>query len=217
MEETGKRRELTGMRKQVSELNADFFQLLYDLKENKEALGKPQFYELMLNNMSDLYKREYLRIYVDYDLEVKREMFEKKMKIASLDPHAWRFLFFHYENIPAKLIIEDANIEAEKFFKECEAKNDAARPDYMPKLYLTRADKRAAKKAEKRAEKERKKRGQMFNEEAMQPPEAVPPTALISDAETKKQECLRALEESRKKKKEQEGAATSENSPKSGT
>ena len=57
----------------------------------------------------------------------------------------------------------------------------------------------------------------MFNEEAMQPPEAVPPTALISDAETKKQERLRALEESRKKKKEQEGAATSENSPKSGT
>ncbi len=231
-------RELHGIEKTVEDLNEDFFKLLCRLKKYKEALGKPDFYNYMLKNLFDLYKREYERLYLDYDFNVKREMFEKREKLRGLTPRAWKFLFLHNENIPAKLIIEDVNIDTEEYFRNYEAENDEARPDYMRKMWLTRRDKKEAKKAakqarkaEKAAEKEaarqarreakverRRKSGRKNKAEVMQIPEVKGLTASQSDAEAKKQARLRALEESRRqKKREQEQTATSPQSPKSGT
>lgn len=231
-------RELRGIEKTVEDLNEDFFKLLCRLKKYKEALGKPDFYNYMLKNLFDLYKREYERLYLDYDFNVKREMFEKREQIRGLTPRAWKFLFLHYENIPAKLIIEDVDIQSEEYFKSYEAENDEARPDYMTKMWLTRRDKKEAKKAVKRAKKaakaaekeaakqarretkkeRRRKNGRKHKAEVMQIPEAKGHTAAQSDAEAKKQARLRALEESRRqKKREQEQTTTSPKSPKTGT
>lgn len=199
-EERKQDRELTGFMKQVAELNVDFYKLFYDLKENKEALGKPQIYDFMLQKLFDLYKHELERIYIDYELEFKREMFIKETRFDSLVPHAWRFLCFHHENIPAKLIMENVDIKSDKFFKECEAENDAARPSYMDKIWLTRQDKREAKRKEKEARKAANRI------QAVQIPEKSSPTAALSSEEAKKQARLRALEERRK----------ANNSPKAG-
>ncbi len=226
-EEEEETRELDGMEKTVEDLNEKFFKLLCRLKKHKEAFGKQQFYDCMLQNLFDLYKLEYERIYKDYKLKANREIFRKNEKIASLTPHAWRFLFFHRENIPAKLIIEDENIKSEEFYRKYEAENDAARPEYMRKLWLTRWDKKEARKAAKQAKKEAKRAVRAAKKSARRSlraerknggkqGEAVQPNG--NDAEAKKQARLRALEESRKqKKREQERAATSPKSPKTGT
>ena len=243
MDEIREVRNLAGIKKTVEDLNKDFYSLLYDLKENKEACGDPQIYKCMLQNLFNLYKMEYKRIYVEYELKYNREVFEKEEKLASLTPHAWRFLCFHHENIPAKLIIEDVDIKSEKFFKECERLNDTARPPYMAKLWLTRADKKEARRAERRTRKAAKRANKEAKKEAaklarqlakenrrqkklkrknksLSPSSAIPSSTVpiqISDAEAKKQARLRALEERRRQQREQQSAATSPKSPKTGT
>lgn len=228
MEEIRERRELTGYKKIIGDLYKDFYYLLYDLEENKEACRDPQIYKLLLQNLFDVYKKEYQLIYLDYQLYYKREEFKKKELLASLTPHAWSFLCFHHENIPAKLIIEDVDIQSDKLFKEAERNNDTARPPYMEKLWLTHAEKKEAKRAEKEARKAAKRSAKALattlqqslkelertHENTQEAPPETPQNAPESsseensgeetnDTEAKKQARLRALEERRKQNREE--------------
>ena len=109
----------------VGALNTSFFQLLYDLKENKD------FYKFMLERLFELYKQEYKRICVKYEVSVKREIFEDEARSHYLTPR--RSWFFGLKNKSAKLIDEAIDYEVERFFEESEALLEAMRREALRK------------------------------------------------------------------------------------
>ena len=115
----------------VGALNTSFFQLLYDLKENKEATGTSDFYKFMLERLFELYKQEYKRICVKYEVSVKREIFEDEARSHYLTPR--RSWFFGLKNKSAKLIDEAIDYEVERFFEESEALLEAMRREALRK------------------------------------------------------------------------------------
>lgn len=130
------------IQEQVGKLNISFYQLLYDLKENKEALGKPEFYNCMLQKLFDLYKQEYERIYFKYEVGVKREVFEDKARGHYMIPH--RSWFFGLRNKSAKLIDERIDIEVNRFFEESDALIDAMRKEDLRKSGVNDLSEQAA-------------------------------------------------------------------------
>lgn len=146
--------------KDVERLNEATYRLNGRLESNKETLSK-EIYDIVKEDLIALYEDSRREIHNRYDVDHKREEFEHRERSATLVPRAWRFLFLHGENVAAKLITEAVNISTDEFFSEQEAANDENRPEYMPKIYLTRAQKREAKREahrERKAEREKKKR-----------------------------------------------------------
>ena len=141
---------------EIQQLQKDIYELNGELYENSKLMAE-ELSDMMNSHVRDLYKEEYIRIRSDYEIERRQKEFRTKERRAIYVPYSRRFLFFHRSNVAAKLIIEEANIEADRFFSECEAENDKNRPEYMPKMYLSRAQKREAKRIEREeARRERK-------------------------------------------------------------
>ncbi len=147
---------MTEEQEDVKQLQKDIYELCGSLHENSSLMTE-DLAEMMNDDLRDLYKEEYRRIRYRYEIDHRREEFGAQERIALYVPRARRFLWFHRENVAAKLIMEEANIEADRFFSEREEENDENRPDYMPKMYLSRAQKREVKRIErKEARRERK-------------------------------------------------------------
>lgn len=140
----------------VEKLIEAIYKLSGRLTENAELLSE-ELFDIMSEDIRELYEEERLRIRNRYDIDHKREAFEHRERSAALVPRAWRFLFLHGENVAAKLITEAVNIDTDAFFAASEDENDENRPEYMPKMYLSRAQKREAKRIEREeARRERK-------------------------------------------------------------
>lgn len=116
---------------QIGELFKTFYKLLYDLKENKEACGTPQLYGFMHEKLFDVLRKEYKRLYVKYEVSVKREIFEDEARSHYLTPR--RSWFFGLRNKSAKLIDEAIDYEVERFFEESEALLEAMRREALRK------------------------------------------------------------------------------------
>ncbi len=140
----------------VEKLYEATYRLDMRLEGNKEKLTK-EIYNLIKEDIIDTYWIERNRIHNRYDIDHKREEFEHSERSEALVPRAWRFLFLHHENVAAKLIMEDVNIDMDAFFAESEAANDERRPEYMPKMYLSRAQKREGKREGRRAARRERK------------------------------------------------------------
>ncbi len=145
----------------VEKLYEATYRLDMRLEGNKEKLTE-EIYNLIKEDIIDTYWIERNRIHNRYDIDHKREEFEHSERSEALVPRAWRFLFLHHENVAAKLIMEDVNIDMDAFFAESEVANDERRPEYMPKMYLSRAQKREGRRAARRERKaEREKRARL--------------------------------------------------------
>ena len=163
----------------IRQLNETIYELYGRLHENAELMTEAQF-DMISDKLYELYEKEEKRIHERYDIERKREEFKHRERSAALVPHAWRFLFLHRENVAAKLIMEAVDINTNRFFEASEAENDENRPEYMPKMYLSRAQKREAKR-EARSERRRERK-----------------------AEKEKRARLRKLEQDRKRQKKKD-------------
>jgi len=142
---------------EIEELNNRIYGLYGDLHENAPLMTEEQV-EKIGEVLYELYDNEYQHIDRQYGIDRKREAFDYKERFAALSPRAWRFWLLHHENVPAKLIMESVDIDADEFFRQSEAENDLNRPAYMPKRYLSRREKRAARRRERRERRTEKKK-----------------------------------------------------------
>ncbi len=156
---------------EIEALNNRIYELYGELHENAPLMTEEQV-EKIGKVLYDLYDSEYLHIDRQYGIDRKREVFEFKERSAAYSPRAWRVWFLHHENVPAKLIMENVDIEADDYFRQSESENDENRPDYMRKRYLSWRDKFAAWRRERRARRaERKKAARLRKLEKQRKPE----------------------------------------------
>lgn len=109
---------------EVSALNDKMYVIFGALHKNADLMN-PKQVDFMSAKLYELYKEEYMRIYLRNDVANKREEYQTGARRKRFIPRLRLFLF---RNKPAKLISEEIDIEAGKFFAECEKKLEEERP-----------------------------------------------------------------------------------------
>ncbi len=120
---------------EIKRLNDEFFKLYSDVYENRNFLGQQQV-DYMQSKLYDTYVEQFSLLHLRHLVAHKEERFKLQENCAVRFPRTRRFLWWHKENESARLIAQEVQQDAEKYFAEyaerLNACENAAEPEHEP-------------------------------------------------------------------------------------